>query len=74
MVRATTSQFVQEKFDIIRVPYVKSTEQIEKILAEAKEQNAIVCYTMVSPEMREAIAQKAMELDVEVVDILGPVL
>mgnify|MGYP000458921185 FL=1 len=29
---------------------------------------------MVSPEMREAIAQKAMELDVEVVDILGPVL
>ena len=62
MVKATTSQFVQEKFDIIRVPYVKSVEQIDKILTEAKEQNAIVCYTIVSPEMRE------------VVDILGPVL
>ena len=32
MVKATTSQFVQEKFDIIRVPYVKSVEQIDKIL------------------------------------------
>ena len=72
--KATTSQFVQEKFDIIRVPYVKSVEQINKILTEAKEQNAIVCYTIVSPEMREAVAQKAIELDVEVVDILGPVL
>ena len=74
MVKATTSQFVQEKFDIIRVPYVKSVEQIDKILTEAKEQNAIVCYTIVSLEMREAVAQKAIELDVEVVDILGPVL
>lgn len=74
MVKATTSQFVQEKFDIIRVPYVKSVEQINKILTEAREQNAIVCYTIVSPEMREAVAQKAIELDVEVVDILGPVL
>lgn len=72
--KATTSQFVQEKFDIIRVPYVKSVEQINKILTEAKEQNAIVCYTIVSPEMRKAVAQKAIELDVEVVDILGPVL
>ena len=72
--KATTSQFVQEKFDIIRVPYVKSVEQINKILTEAREQNAIVCYTIVSPEMREAVAQKAIELDVEVVDILGPVL
>ena len=74
MVKATTSQFVQEKFDIIRVPYVKSVEQINKILTEAKEQNAIVCYTMVSPEMREAVARKSIELDVEVVDIRGPVL
>jgi regulator of PEP synthase PpsR (kinase-PPPase family) len=49
-------------------------EQIEKIMQEAKEQNAIVCYTIVSPEMREAIDRKADETGVQIVDILGPVL
>lgn len=74
VVKATASQFVQEKFDIIRIPYVKSVEQIEKIVQESKDNNAIICYTIVSPELREAIAQKALEQDVEVVDILGPML
>ncbi len=48
VVRATTSQFVQEKFDIIRVPYVNSIEQIDKIVQEAKESNAVICYTNVT--------------------------
>jgi len=65
---------MQEKFDIIRVPYVKNVEQVNKIVEEAKDNNAIICYTIVSPELREAVAQKALEKDVEVVDILGPVL
>ena len=33
--KATTSQFVQEKFDVIRVPYIKDAQQVEKILEEA---------------------------------------
>ena len=63
VVKATTSQFVQEKFDVIRVPYIKDAQQVEKILEEAKESGGIVCYTIVSPELREHIMQKAMELD-----------
>ena len=74
VVKATTSQFVQEKFDVIRVPYIKDAQQVEKILEEAKESGGIVCYTIVSPELREHIMQKAMELDVEVIDVLGPML
>ena len=58
----------------LSVPYVKDAAQVEKILEEAKESGAIVCYTIVSPELREHIMQKAMELDVEVVDVLGPML
>ncbi|MEG2069488.1 MAG: pyruvate, water dikinase regulatory protein [Acidaminococcaceae bacterium] len=72
--KATISQFVQEKFDIIRVPYVKNSEQVQQIVEEAKANNAVICYTIVSPELRETIASTAMEYDVEVVDIIGPVL
>ena len=55
---------------MIRVPYVKDKAQVEKV----KENNGIICYTVVSPELREHIAHKAMEHDVEVVDVLGPML
>ena len=59
---------------MIRVPYVKDKAQVEKVIEEAKENNGIICYTVVSPELREHIAHKAMEHDVEVVDVLGPML
>lgn len=65
---------MQEKFDVIRVPYVKDKAQVEKVIEEAKENHGIICYTVVSPELREHIAQKALEHDVEVVDVLGPML
>ena len=45
---------------MIRVPYVKDKAQVEKVIEEAKENNGIICYTVVSPELREHIAHKAM--------------
>ena len=74
VIKATTSQFVQEKFDIIRVPYVKSVEQVRNIVAEAATENAVICYTLVSPELRETIAACAEQNGVEVVDVLSPML
>ncbi len=74
VVKATTSQFIEERFDVIRVPYVKDEEQIDKIVDEAAEQNAVICYTLVSPVLREHLMDRAMVKDVEVVDVLGPML
>lgn len=74
VIKATTSQFVQEKFDIIRVPYVKSADQVRNIVAEAATENAVICYTLVSPDLRETIATCAEQSGVEVVDVLSPML
>ncbi|MCQ2381591.1 MAG: kinase/pyrophosphorylase [Acidaminococcaceae bacterium] len=74
VIRATVSQFVGEKFEQVRVPYVRDREQIDQIINEAAEYNAIVCYTMVSPELREHLIDKAVEKDVQIVDVLGPMI
>ena len=74
VVKATTSQFVDQEFDVFRVPYIKSKEQVDKVLAEAAAEKAMVCYTIVLPELRQYLADKAMDLDVKVVDVLGPML
>ena len=56
------------------MPYVKDKAQIDKIVEEAAENSAVICYTIVSPELREHMADTAMKNDVEVVDVLGPML
>lgn len=73
--KATISQFVpQDKTDIIRIPYLKDVQQVKDLVTEAKENNAVVCYTIVSPALRKAMQEEASRQGVEVVDIIGPVL
>jgi len=74
VIRATTSQFVGEKFETVRIPYVQDADQVDQLMADAAKYNAIVCYTMVSPELRERLVDKAVELDVQIVDVLGPMI
>ena len=56
------------------MPYVKDKVQIDRVLEEAAANNAVICYTIVSPELREHMADRALAKDVEVVDVLGPML
>lgn len=74
VIKATTSQFTESDFDVIRIPYVKDENQVDKALAEAAEHNAIICYTMVIPRLRNHLAAKAKELGLEAVDVLGPMI
>ena len=57
---------MQEKFDVIRVPYVKDKEQIDRVVEEAAANSAVICYTIVSPELRDHMADRALAKDVQV--------
>ncbi len=74
VIKATTSQFTETQFDVVRVPYVNSKEQIDKVLQEASEHHAVVCYTIVSPDLREHLVARSAGLGLQVVDVLGPML
>ena len=72
--RATASQFNSGKFDIVRVPYISSAEQIIETLAEAAKHSSVVCHTLVSPELRKALLDEAGRLNIVTVDIMGPMI
>ncbi len=74
VIKATTSQFTETKFDIVRVPYINNKDQIDEALEEAARHRAVVCYTIVNPRLREHLADRAVELQIQVVDVLGPML
>ena len=65
---------MNDKFDVIRVPYIKDTQQIDKAVEEAAANDAIICYTLVSPELRAYMAERTRQFNVQTVDVLGSML
>lgn len=73
--RAATVQFDSGNIEIIRFPYVTDLEYAIDVIQEAKkhESCAIVC-TIVLPEVREYLIEKARENNIPIVDIMGPLI
>jgi regulator of PEP synthase PpsR (kinase-PPPase family) len=72
--RAAASQFSNEHFEIIRIPYIKSIEQVEETIQEAAKHHSVICHTIVSSELRIALSEAAKEYGVVTVDIMGPMI
>jgi regulator of PEP synthase PpsR (kinase-PPPase family) len=72
--RAAASQFNSGLIDVIRVPYVSTSEQICEVVQEAARQNCILCHTLVSPGLRQALADEARKYELLTIDIMGPMI
>ena len=71
--KATIGQYDTD-IEIHRVPFIRHMDQIEKIIDEAAQAGAVVCHTLVSPELRADFERIAHEKNVRYVDILGPMM
>lgn len=70
VLKAAAVQF-HEDYRCLRRPNVRTAEEVVRIVEEAKKLNAVIFYTLVSSETRQAI-RRASGNRVEIVDILGP--
>jgi regulator of PEP synthase PpsR (kinase-PPPase family) len=71
---ASAGQFEPNEFEIVRIPYIKTVEQIEEIVKQAVEANGVICHTLVSPQLCAAFREEAQKYNIPAIDILGPVL
>jgi len=73
VVRAAVSQF-DTGFVTRRVSYVNSQAHISEVISEAKEVPGVIAYTIVLPELREALVREAAKEGIATVDVLGPMM
>jgi regulator of PEP synthase PpsR (kinase-PPPase family) len=59
---------------IIRIPHVRTVEQVHELVVDAARGPSMIVYTLVSVELRQALHMAAMERGVIVVDLLGGLL
>lgn len=57
-----------------KFPFVKTTDQMAEILAQAKDLDAIVIYSLVSQEIRQWIDTNKHKWRIYFIDIIGPIL
>lgn len=69
--RAAVSQFDKATWEMRRFPHVSDVMALKEIVAQAKEFNGVVFYTLVSQTLRHSMEQLADDFDVAVVDVLG---
>ena len=55
--RAAASQYDKQEFNIIRVPYIRSEQQIEELVCKAEANKAMICYTIISPSLRRKLRE-----------------
>lgn len=71
---AAASQF-NDEVKIKRVPYVKTLEDVEEVIKEIREEeNAMIVSTIITVNVREYLTQKAIESNLTVVNVLGPII
>lgn len=72
--RAAASQFESAKFEIRRVPYVRDEEHLKDIMDEIDGCNCSIVYTVVVPELKQALETMIRDRNIPAVDILGPTI
>jgi [pyruvate, water dikinase]-phosphate phosphotransferase / [pyruvate, water dikinase] kinase len=73
VVRAALSQF-ECVSDIRRIPYVEDIATISEVISLAKVNEAVIAFTLVKPKMRAFLVEEAAKVNVEIFDIIGPLI
>lgn len=75
MTKAAVSQFNGSNATIKRFPYVEDEIHIDEVIGLAKlEDNAIIAYTLVKPDIRAYMKQMTEKESIQACDLIGPLM
>ncbi|GAA0443156.1 pyruvate, water dikinase regulatory protein [Lentibacillus halophilus] len=74
VIKAGLSQFNNGNYRVQRVPYVDDRKTIDDALQLAMEEQALIGFTLVDPELRTYLNEQAAVKNLEAIDIMGPML
>ena len=72
--KAAVSQFSGENIVLKRIPFVEDVSTIDEVLSLAEINNGVIAYTLVKPEIRSYMKEKAAKMNVVAYDIIGPLI
>ncbi len=74
VVNAALAQFDRPNVQVVKHNNVRSVSAARRIVQQAAQQRAVICHSLVSPAVRDAVAEEAKQRMIPTVDVLGGVL
>lgn len=74
VVKAVATQFNGGQVDIRRHSYAEDKDDIEDVIRIAMQSNSVIAYTLVIPQLKEYLDQRADEEGIMAVDLLNPLM
>lgn len=74
VVRATIRQFAGGHFKVKRYGQLAREEEVKSVVTEAAKTGGVIAYTLVQPELRDAMREEAIRLGIRAVDVMGPMM
>src|SRR3954468_16325265 len=74
LVAALEAQFPDQPFEEVRHPRAETVDDLRFVVERAKGRRAVVVYTIVEPELRDALRDFCRRAKLHYCDILGPAL
>jgi len=74
LVRAGLVQFQAAQVRLLRRAHVRTPRQVRAVVQEARRNEAVIIFTLVSDELRRLLRAEARTQGVDALDIMGPIL
>lgn len=71
LAEAVESQFPEQEFELVRHPRITNVDDVQLAAARARGRSAVVMYTLVEPELREAMRALCRRYRLHYCDLLG---
>ncbi len=72
--KAVIGQFDTRNYELRRFPFTTEKDQVDEILEEAKQENAIIVLTMVVNGLRDYFLQAAEKEHIDAIDVMSPLM
>lgn len=74
LVQTVLAQFPDHHMPVITVGNVRQVTQIKRVIAQAKQTDGTIAYTLVDDRLRATLIDVARAEDVAAIDLMGPLL
>lgn len=74
MIRAALIHFHDRDINIIRLKNLRAFSQINQLIQEVQQNQGLIVHTVISDDLRESINELALNHNIPVIDLLGPIM
>ncbi|MFH2092796.1 MAG: pyruvate, water dikinase regulatory protein [Pseudomonadota bacterium] len=74
LVESTLVQFPGSDITVIKVPHIRSENQVDELIEKVKDIESLIVHTIVDASLRQYLTRKGIEHKIVNIDLMGPVI